>query len=82
MNGTELNMFTVYKKQLDWHGRQLTIETGKIARQADASVMVTLGETVVMANVCFQKQANEAFDFFPLMSLVVLFSTELPNAIF
>ena len=59
-------MFTVYKKQLDWHGRQLTIETGKIARQADASVMVTLGETVVMANVCFQKQANEAFDFFPL----------------
>ncbi len=66
MNGTELNMFTVYKKQLDWHGRQLTIETGKIARQADASVMVTLGETVVMANVCFQKQANEAFDFFPL----------------
>jgi len=59
-------MFTVYKKQIDWQGRQLTIETGKIARQADASVMVTYGETVVMANVCFAKSANESFDFFPL----------------
>ena len=59
-------MFTVYKKQIDWFGRQLTIETGKIARQADASVTVTYGETVVMANVCFAKQSNPDLDFFPL----------------
>ncbi len=59
-------MFTVYKKQIDWQGRQLTIETGKIARQADGSVMVTYGDTVVMANVCFAKQGNPAMDFFPL----------------
>ena len=59
-------MFTVYKKQLDWAGRQLTIETGKIARQADGAVMVTYGETVVMATVCFAKQARDDLDFFPL----------------
>ena len=59
-------MFTVYKKQLDWAGRQLTIETGKIGRQADASVMVTYGETIVMANVCFAKEASAQLDFFPL----------------
>ena len=59
-------MFTVYKKQIDWFGRQLTIETGKIARQADASVVVTYGGTVVMANVCFAKQSNPDLDFFPL----------------
>ena len=59
-------MFTVYKKQIDWFGRQLTIETGKIGRQADASVMVTYGETIVMANVCFAKEASPHLDFFPL----------------
>ena len=59
-------MFTVYKKQIDWAGRQLTIETGKIGRQADSSVMVTYGETIVMANVCFAKQSNPDLDFFPM----------------
>ena len=59
-------MFTVYKKQLDWAGRQLTIETGRIARQADGAVLVTYGETVVMATVCFEKKPKEGLDFFPL----------------
>ena len=59
-------MFTVYKKQLDWGGRQLTLETGKMARQADGAVMVTYGETVVMATACFQKTQKEGMDFFPL----------------
>jgi polyribonucleotide nucleotidyltransferase len=59
-------MFTVFRKQMDWAGRPLTIETGRVARQADGSVMVTYGETVVLATVCFEKKAKEGLDFFPL----------------
>ncbi len=59
-------MFTVYKKQVEWGGRELTIETGRIARQADGAVTVTYGDTVVMAAVCFAKEQKEGMDFFPL----------------
>jgi polyribonucleotide nucleotidyltransferase len=59
-------MFTVYKKQIEWGGRQLTLETGKVARQADGAVMATYGETIVLATVCFDKKAKEGIDFFPL----------------
>ena len=59
-------MFTIYKKEVEWGGRTLTLETGKIARQADGSVIVTYGETVVMANVCFEKQPKLGADFFPM----------------
>lgn len=59
-------MFTIYKKEVLWGGRTLTLETGKIARQADGSVVATYGNTVVMANVTFAKQAKEGVDFFPL----------------
>ena len=59
-------MFTIYKKEMEWGGRPLTIETGHIARQADGAVMVTYGETVVLATVCYQKQPKPGLDFFPL----------------
>ena len=59
-------MFTIHRKELDWGGRKLVLETGKIARQADGSVIATLGETSVMANVTFAKSAKPGQDFFPL----------------
>ena len=59
-------MFNINKKELDWCGKKLTIETGKIARQAGASVVVTYGETTVMANVTASKENNSEADFFPL----------------
>ena len=59
-------MFNVQKKSIQWGGETLTLETGKIARQADGSVIATLGETSVMANVTFAKAAKPGQDFFPL----------------
>ncbi len=59
-------MFTVYKKEFDLGGRTMTIETGKIARQADGAVTVTYGDTVVMATACFAKTPKAGVDFFPL----------------
>ncbi|SFP33134.1 polyribonucleotide nucleotidyltransferase [Tranquillimonas alkanivorans] len=59
-------MFNVTKKSMQWGDETLTLETGKVARQADGSVVATLGETSVMANVTFAKQAKEGQDFFPL----------------
>jgi polyribonucleotide nucleotidyltransferase len=59
-------MFNVTKKSIQWGSETLTLETGKIARQADGSVIATLGETQVMANVTFAKSAKEGQDFFPL----------------
>jgi len=59
-------MFNITKKSIQWGGETLTLETGKVARQADGSVIATLGETSVMANVTFAKQAKPGQDFFPL----------------
>ncbi len=59
-------MFDVKKVELEWAGKNLTIETGKIARQADASVIVTYGSTTVMTNVVAAKQVKPDMDFFPL----------------
>ena len=59
-------MFNVTTKTMQWGEETLTLETGKIARQADGSVVATLGETSVMANVTFAKKAKEGQDFFPL----------------
>ena len=41
-------MFKIYRKELMWGGRKLTLETGRIARQADGAVLATYGETVVL----------------------------------
>ncbi len=59
-------MFTQYKKELDWGGRKLVIETGKYARQADGAVMVTYGETKVLATAVAMKTPRKDIDFFPL----------------
>jgi len=59
-------MFTMTKREMEWGGATLTLETGRVARQADGSVIATLGETAVMANVTFAKEAREGQDFFPL----------------
>jgi len=59
-------MFNVTRKSIQWGQETLTLETGKVARQADGSVIATLGETSVMANVTFAKQAKPGQDFFPL----------------
>ncbi|MBD1205176.1 MAG: polyribonucleotide nucleotidyltransferase [Rhodobacteraceae bacterium] len=59
-------MFNVIKKSIQWGGETLTLETGKVARQADGTVIATLGETSVMANVTFAKSAKPGQDFFPL----------------
>ncbi|RMC34447.1 polyribonucleotide nucleotidyltransferase [Paracoccus alkanivorans] len=59
-------MFDEVKKSIQWGQETLTLETGKIARQADGSVIATLGETSVMANVTFAKEPKPGQDFFPL----------------
>ena len=59
-------MFNVTKKSIEWGEETLTLETGKVARQADGSVIATLGETSVMANVTFAKTQKPGQDFFPL----------------
>ncbi|MDF1855181.1 polyribonucleotide nucleotidyltransferase [Pseudooceanicola sp.] len=59
-------MFNVTTKTMEWGDETLTLETGKVARQADGSVIATLGETSVMANVTFAKTPKPGQDFFPL----------------
>jgi len=59
-------MFNEVKKSMQWGEETLTLETGKVARQADGSVIATLGETSVMANVTFAKKPKPGQDFFPL----------------
>jgi polyribonucleotide nucleotidyltransferase len=58
--------FDHHKVELNWGGQPLTLETGKMARQADGAVLATLGETVVLATVVSAKEAKPGQDFFPL----------------
>ena len=59
-------MFDKHSVSLEWAGRTLTIETGQVARQADGAVMVTYGETTVLATAVYAKAAKPGQDFFPL----------------
>ena len=59
-------MFEINKVEINWAGKKLTLETGRIARQADASVLATYGGTTVMANVVAAKKEKPDIDFFPL----------------
>jgi len=59
-------MFNIQKESFEWGGRTLTLETGKIARQADGAVLATYGETVVLATVVGAQAPREGVDFFPL----------------
>ncbi|VAX03225.1 Polyribonucleotide nucleotidyltransferase, partial [hydrothermal vent metagenome] len=59
-------MFEIHRKEINWGGRTLVLETGRIARQADGAVMVTYGETSCMTAVTAAKTARVGIDFFPL----------------
>ena len=59
-------MFQEYRKEIEWGGRALVLETGKIARQADGAVLATLGETKVLCTVVYDKSPKPGLDFFPL----------------
>ncbi|MBL4595143.1 MAG: polyribonucleotide nucleotidyltransferase [Robiginitomaculum sp.] len=59
-------MFTIHTETIDWEGRPLTLETGRIARQAQGAVLATYGETSVLAAVTYAKEQKPGMDFFPL----------------
>lgn len=62
----KIRMFNIHREEIDWGGRPLVIETGKIARQADGAVLVTYGETTVIATVVAAKEPKPGIDFLPL----------------
>jgi polyribonucleotide nucleotidyltransferase len=62
----EAKMFEIMRKTIEWGGKSLVLETGRIARQADGAVLATMGETVVLATAVFAKKAKPGQDFFPL----------------
>ena len=59
-------MFNYFRKELDWGGRKLTLETGKMARQADGAVLVSYGDTIVLCTAVGAKSVKPGQDFFPL----------------
>jgi len=59
-------MFDVHRKEIDWGGRPLVLETGRLARQADGAVMVRYGDTVVLCTAVGDKSPKAGLDFFPL----------------
>ena len=59
-------MFKIFKKEVEVNGKKISLETGKIARQADGAIIATCGETVVIATAVGAKKLNEGQDYFPL----------------
>ena len=59
-------MFDIQRVEIEWAGRPLVLETGRLARQADGAVLATYGETVVLCTAVAQKQPKPGIDFFPL----------------
>ena len=59
-------MFQVFKMEINWCGKQLTLETGRMARQADGAVLATMGETTVLCTAVAATSAKPGQDFFPL----------------
>ncbi|MGH6954652.1 MAG: polyribonucleotide nucleotidyltransferase, partial [Alphaproteobacteria bacterium] len=59
-------MYQVHRKEIDWAGRKLSLETGRIARQAGGAVLVSYGETAVLCTAVAEKKPREGIDFFPL----------------
>src|ERR1700681_1699340 len=59
-------MFDIHRVEIEWGGRKLTLETGRMARQADAAVYAQYGETSVLATVVAAKTPKPGVDFFPL----------------
>ncbi len=56
-------MFNIVKKEINWGGKKLTLETGRVARQADGAVMLTCGDTVILATAVAAKSAKPDIDF-------------------
>ena len=61
-----MSMFKVHRREIEWGGRKLVLETGKIARQADGAVLATYGETTVLCTAVGAKSPKPGVDFFPL----------------
>src|SRR5207244_12124250 len=59
-------MFNTKTVEIEWGGKTLKLETGRVARQADGAVLATLGETVVLCAVTAAKSVKPGQDFFPL----------------
>ena len=59
-------MFEITHEEIEWGGRPLVLETGRIARQADGAVLATYGETTILATVVAERSAKPGLDFFPL----------------
>ena len=59
-------MFKIHRKEINWGGRTLILETGKIARQADGAVLASYGDTKVLCTVVAAKKPKQGLDFFPL----------------
>jgi polyribonucleotide nucleotidyltransferase len=59
-------MFNIIREEIEWGGRKLVLETGKVARQADGAVIATYGESVVLATVVSAHSPRAGIDFFPL----------------
>jgi polyribonucleotide nucleotidyltransferase len=59
-------MFDITREEIEWGGRTLTLETGRVARQADGAVLATYGETSVLATVVADRSPKPGLDFFPL----------------
>ncbi|MGB5092677.1 MAG: polyribonucleotide nucleotidyltransferase, partial [Parvibaculum sp.] len=59
-------MFEMTREEIEWGGRTLTLETGKVARQADGAIIATYGETTVIATVVGERKPKPGLDFFPL----------------
>ena len=59
-------MFNVNRKEIEWGGRRLALETGRMARQADGAVLASYGDTAVLCTAVAQRAPREGIDFFPL----------------
>ena len=59
-------MFKVFKKEVNFGKKKISLETGKVARQADGAIVATCGETVVLATAVGAKKINPDIDYFPL----------------
>jgi len=59
-------MFNIIREEIEWGGRTLVLETGKVARQADGAVVATYGDTVVLATAVGDRNPKPGIDFFPL----------------
>ena len=74
-------MFKIFKKEVEVSGKKISLETGKIARQADGAIIATCGETVVLATVVGAKKVNPDVDYFPF-SIPYLFVCFIKFSIF